>query len=97
MIKTGGLVVLVLAIVIITVIANKRRKKPEEPDDLDVFLSTLRDDPDSLPPAPEDIIPGPSKEARLGAARQAKLAEMAENDPQEVARLLRSWLNTKDA
>lgn len=97
MAKTGGLVVLVLAIVIITVIANKRRKKPEEPDDLDVFLSTLRDDPDSLPPAPEDIIPGPSKEARLGAARQAKLAEMAENDPQEVARLLRSWLNTKDA
>jgi flagellar M-ring protein FliF len=97
MIKTGGLVVLVLAIVIITVIANKRRKRPEEPDDLDIFLSTLRDDPDSLPPAPEDIIPGPTKEARLGVARQAKLAEMAENDPQEVARLLRSWLNAKDA
>jgi flagellar M-ring protein FliF len=97
MVKTGGLVVLVLIIIIVTVIANKRRKKPEEPDDLDVFLSTLRDDPDSLPPAPEDIIPGPSKEARLGAARQAKLAEMADNDPQEVARLLRSWLNAKDA
>jgi flagellar M-ring protein FliF len=96
LIKTGGLVTLVAAVVIITLIANKRRKKPEPPDDLDVFLSTLREDPESLPPAPEDIIPGPSREARLGAARQAKLAEMAENDPQEVARLLRGWLNAKD-
>jgi flagellar biosynthesis/type III secretory pathway M-ring protein FliF/YscJ len=81
---------------VITLIANKRRKNTEPPDDLDLFLSTLRDDPDSLPPAPRDVVPPPSGESQLGQARQRQLAEMADSDPQEVARLLRGWLNSKE-
>jgi flagellar M-ring protein FliF len=96
MIKTGGLVLLVAIIVIITMIASKRRKAQAPPDDLDVFLSTLRDDPGSLPPAPSEIVPPQSREAQISAARQRQLAELADSDPQEVARLLRSWLNSKD-
>ncbi|MGX7681053.1 flagellar basal-body MS-ring/collar protein FliF [Jatrophihabitans sp. DSM 45814] len=96
LLKTGGVVLLVIAVVIITLIANKRKKNAEPPDDLDLFLSTLQDDPNSLPPAPIDIIPPQSREAQIAAARQQQLAELAENDPQEIARLLRSWLNAKD-
>ncbi|MDQ1732943.1 MAG: flagellar M-ring protein FliF [Pseudonocardiales bacterium] len=96
LLKTGGLVLLVVAVVVITLIANKRRKNTEPPDDLDLFLSTLRDDPDSLPPAPRDVVPQPSGESQLGQARQRQLAEMADSDPQEVARLLRGWLNSKE-
>ena len=69
------LVVLVLAIVVITLIAGKRRKAALPPDDLDVFLSTLRDDPDSLPPAPADIVPPPTREAEMSKSRQRQLAE----------------------
>jgi flagellar M-ring protein FliF len=94
--KTVGLGLLVAAIFVITLIASKRRKKPEPPDDLDLFLSTLRDDPGSLPPAPADIVPPPSRESQLNQARQRQLAEMADRDPQEVARLLRGWLNAKE-
>lgn len=97
MVKTGGLIVLVIAVVVITMIANRRRRNEAPADDLDVFLSTLRDDPDSLPPPPVDIVPPPSRESQLSQARQRQLAEMAASDPQEVARLLRSWLNSKDA
>ncbi|CAN5476259.1 flagellar basal-body MS-ring/collar protein FliF [soil metagenome] len=96
MIKTGGLILLVAAVVIISLLASRRKKKADPPDDLDLFLSTLQDNPDSLPPAPHDIVPQQTREAQISAARQRQLAEMAENDPAEVARLLRSWLNSKD-
>jgi flagellar M-ring protein FliF len=96
LVKTGGVVLLVVILVIVTLIASKRRRKPEPPDDLDAFLSTLSHDPDSLPPAPQDIIPPPSPESQQAVARQRQLAQMADNDPQEVARLLRSWLNAKE-
>jgi flagellar M-ring protein FliF len=96
MIKTVGLVLAVAAVFVVTLIASKRRRKDDPSDDLDVFLSTLRDDPDSLPPAPEDIVPPPSRESQVNAERQRRLAEMAESDPAEVARLLRGWLNSKE-
>lgn len=97
MAKTVGLALLILAIFVVTMVASRRRKKPEPQDDLDVFLSTLREDPDSLPPPPMDIVPPPSRESQLNQARQRKLADLAENDPQEVARLLRGWLNAKES
>jgi flagellar M-ring protein FliF len=96
LLKTGGLALVVIAFVIITLIASKRRKKALPPDDLDLFLSTLQDDPNSLPPPPLDIVPPQSREAQASAARQQQLAELAESNPQELARLLRSWLNAKD-
>jgi flagellar M-ring protein FliF len=98
MIKNGAIIAVIAIIVIVTMIANKRRQRhlPEKPsDDLDAFLSKLSDSPGSLPPAPVDIVP-PSKEAALNTYRQRELAELADSQPQEVARLLRTWLNAKD-
>lgn len=98
MIKTGAVVLLVIIVLIVTLLANRRRRQPEEQrDDLDDFLTTLNDAPESLPPAPRDIIPPQSRDAAINLARQRDLAEMAESQPQEVARLLRSWLNTKES
>lgn len=98
MIKTGAVVLLVIIVLIVTLLANRRRRQPEEQrDDLDDFLTTLNDAPESLPPAPRDIIPPQSREAAINLARQRDLAEMADSQPQEVARLLRSWLNTKES
>jgi flagellar M-ring protein FliF len=97
MVKTGGVILLVVIIVVATFIASRRRKGEDDPqDDLDAFLSTLRDDPGSLPPAPEDIVPAKGREAQQAAHRQQQLSELADNDPAEVARLLRNWLNAKE-
>ncbi|MCW2540429.1 MAG: fliF [Frankiales bacterium] len=97
LVKTGGAVLGVIALLVITMVASKRRKKPEEPDDLDAFLSALNENPNGLPPAPTEMVPPISREDQLAAGRQRQLAEMADNDPQEVARLLRTWLNAKES
>ena len=97
MLKTGGVVLLVIIVIVVTLILNRRRR-PEEPiDDLDEFLSTLNDSPGSLPPAPEDIVPPQSRDVAIAAARQRELAELADSDPDEVARLLRAWMNSKES
>lgn len=97
MVKTGGVVLLVVIVLVVTLIASRRRKPEEPADELDAFLSTLNDSPGSLPPAPADIVPTQSREAAINAARQRDLAELADSQPQEVARLLRTWLNTKES
>jgi flagellar M-ring protein FliF len=97
MVKTGGTVLGVIALIVVTLIASKRRRKAEPPDDLDAFLSALNDNPDSLPTAPTELVPPMSREAPQAAARQQQLSAMADNDPQEVARLLRNWLNAKES
>jgi flagellar M-ring protein FliF len=95
--KTVLVVLLVVMVIVATLIANRRRRRPGGPaDDLDTFLSTLNDSPGSLPPAPRDIVPPQSHEATINSARQRDLAEMADSQPQEVARLLRTWLNAKE-
>lgn len=97
MLKTGGVVLLVIIVILASLIANKRRRKTEDgTDELDAFLSTLNDAPGSLPPAPRDIVPPQSREAAINQARQRDLAEIADSQPQEVARVLRTWLNTKE-
>jgi flagellar M-ring protein FliF len=94
MMKTGAVVLIVLIVVVASlVIGRKRRKDDDGEDDLDAFLSTLNDG--SLPPAPKEIVPQ-NREAAIHLARQRDLTEMADSQPQEVARLLRTWLNTKE-
>ncbi|WP_164860622.1 flagellar basal-body MS-ring/collar protein FliF [Rhodococcus sp. X156] len=102
MAKTLAVVVLVAVLVVATLIANRRRRKAalrtEPAYDPDEFLSALNDSPDLLPPAPQDIVP-PSTQASTQAAARAReqgVAALAGNEPHEVARLLRSWLNEKD-
>jgi len=94
LIKTGAVVLLVLIVIVVSLVFGRRRRR-EEPvdDDLDAFLSTLNDN--SLPPAPKEIVPQ-NREAATHLARQRDLAEMADSEPQEVARLLRTWLNSKE-
>ena len=97
MLKTGGVVLLVIVVIVVSLLANRRRRKPEDDtDELDAFLSTLNDAPGSLPPAPADIVPPQSRQAAINQARQRDLAEMADSQPQEVARVLKTWLNTKE-
>jgi flagellar M-ring protein FliF len=96
-IKTGAIVLAVIIVIIMVMLSNRRRKKPEEPDDLDMFLKQLNDNPGALPPAPVDIVGPKSDAAQSAAEHQRQLSAMAEDDPDEVARLLRSWLNSKDA
>lgn len=105
LIKTGGVIALVVLVLIATLIANRRRRRNAFVDRLqpgdggdgaDAFLSTLNESPDLLPPAPQDIVPPTSRSAAQTAAQERELAKMAGNEPQEVARLLRSWLNEKD-
>lgn len=94
MMKTGAVVLIVLIVVIASlVIGRKRRRDDDGDDDLDAFLSTLNDG--SLPPAPKEVVPE-NREAAIHLARQRDLTEMADSQPQEVARLLRTWLNTKE-
>jgi len=95
MLKTGGVVLLVIAVIVLSLIFGRRRKADDdEGDDLDAFLQTLRDD--TLPPAPKEVVPT-NREQAIHLARQRDLAEMAENEPDEVARLLRTWINTKES
>jgi flagellar M-ring protein FliF len=96
MIKTGGVVLLVIIVVVVSLVIGRKRKDDDGVDDLDAFLSTLNDAPGSLPPAPKEIVPQ-NREAAIHLARQRDLAEMADSQPQEVARLLRTWLNTKES
>jgi flagellar biosynthesis/type III secretory pathway M-ring protein FliF/YscJ len=82
----------------VALIVNRRRRKPAEAvDDIDAFLSTLNDAPGSLPPPPPDVIPPQSSENIAHAARQRDLIELADSRPADVARVLRTWLNSKDA
>jgi flagellar M-ring protein FliF len=94
MVKTGAVVLIVIIVVVASlVIGRKRRKEDDTGDDLDALLASLNDG--TLPPAPKEIVPQ-NREAAIHLARQRDLAEMADSQPQEVARLLRSWLNTKE-
>jgi flagellar M-ring protein FliF len=96
MIKTAGVVALIAIIFLVTMIANKRRKKTEEPaDELDLFLSRLTESPDSLPVAPTEA--GQTHNSLASqAARQNDLAQLAERQPDEVAKVLRTWMNSKE-
>ncbi len=94
MLKTGGVVLLVILVVVLSLMFGRKRKQDEPGDDLDAFLQTLNDG--NLPPAPKDIVP-PNREQAIHLARQRDLAEMADSQPQEVARLLRTWMNSKES
>lgn len=95
MLKTGGVVLLVIVVIVLSLLFGRKRKQDEDaPDDLDAFLQTLNDG--TLPPAPKEIVP-PNRDQAIHLARQRDLVEMADSEPQEVARLLRTWLNTKES
>jgi flagellar M-ring protein FliF len=99
LIKTGLVVLALAAAVIVTVIMGRRRKKGDDanldrPDDLDNFLAGIGDEPADVVREPAmRIVPG-ADSAEVAAQRQA-VSELADEQPDDVARVLRSWLNTK--
>jgi len=99
LIKTGAVVLLVLAVIVMSFLGARRRRPSEtvdEHDDLDAFLEALTHNEAGLPPAPiEPLVK--SRPAQLLEAHQQRLTELADEDPAAVARLLRGWLNSKDS
>ncbi|SOD71339.1 flagellar M-ring protein FliF [Jatrophihabitans sp. GAS493] len=103
MLRTGGLVVLVLAVIIGTLIAGRRRRKAaeraalEEPDEMDDLIHQLQYE------TPQEVIVEPSPSLTQASAGQEELANqrrvlvsLAENQPQDVARVMRSWLSSNN-
>lgn len=101
-IKQGTIAGVILLVFIGTIIASKRRKRAlqpaePEPDDLELMTHALPQDvlltvPEHLrAPEPEPITIGDG-----GAGRRA-LVTLAEEQPDEVARVLSSWLGSPDS
>ncbi len=93
MIKQGALGAIVLAVLIAVFIANKRRKKdpPVPNDDVLPFGNDEADSDDGSSRATNVT------DLHTVADRRRALAATADDRPQEVARVLSSWLNTKEA
>ena len=93
MIKQGVLGALVLAVLIAAFLSSRRRKKPAPvPNDDIVFLDDDRE------VAAEE--PGQSAtvtDLRTAADRRRNLVAAADDRPQDVARVLSGWLNTKES
>jgi flagellar M-ring protein FliF len=101
-IKQGTIAGLILLVFVGTILASKRRKKASEPaaidgDDLELMTHGLPDDALLTVPsylrAPE---PEPIRVGDGGAGRRA-LVTLAEEQPDEVARVLSSWLGNPDS
>jgi flagellar M-ring protein FliF len=101
-IKQGTIAGLILLVFVGTILASKRRKKANEPavtdgDDLELMTHGLPEDalltvPSYLrAPEPAPIVVGDG-----GAGRRA-LVTLAEEQPDEVARVLSSWLGNPDS
>ena len=96
LIKQGVLGLLVLILALGTWIASRKRRKKagREPDD-DLF--GLDDDYDDEPTPTAPALGQPtSADAKFAAAQRQSLSEVAENRPEEIARVLSSWLNAKE-
>lgn len=99
-IKQGTIGGLILLVFIGTIIASKRRKKaarPEEPpaDDLELMTHPLPEGALLTPPTLRAPEPEPITVGDGGAGRRALVA-LAEERPDEVARVLSSWLGNPD-
>lgn len=97
-IKQGTIAGLILLVFVGTIIASKRRKKnrPEEPvDDVSLITHSLPDGA-LLPPVPRLPEPEPLIVGDGGAGRRALVA-LAQEQPDDVARVLSGWLGSSDA
>lgn len=95
-IKQGTIGGIILAIFIGTIIASKRRKKQAEPEP-DVALIT-HELPDGALLTPRPVIPEPEPMVvgDGGAGRRALVA-LADERPDEVARVLSGWLGSAES
>ncbi len=101
LIKTGGALVLVLVVIIFTALASKRRRAADDvspADELDQFLATLRETTpvDGVPVEPAMRTATAPTAVNTELHRRA-VTELADDQPDDMARLLRNWMNTKGA
>ena len=102
MAKTGGAVILVIITIIITAIMSRRRRRNgdsaemTQDDEIDLFLSGGGVPQHGGPHEPAMLqTPAPYTESADLAAQRHVVSEMAAEQPDDVARALRNWLNTK--
>ncbi|HSF26497.1 MAG TPA: flagellar basal-body MS-ring/collar protein FliF [Actinomycetes bacterium] len=100
--KTGGLVLLVLAVLVLAFLSSRKRRvelSPEERVQLEVLQRELAargetpalDEVDELPAIEPARAPVDPHLAQVAAARD-EIGELLEAQPAEVAQLLRGWL-----
>jgi flagellar M-ring protein FliF len=96
LIKTGGVVLLAVIVVVLTaVMSRRRRNEPLEPvSEVDNFLAQLDG------PEPADIPKEPAMRPLPVSAienerNRRMVSELAGDQPEDVTRLLRNWMNTK--
>jgi flagellar M-ring protein FliF len=102
LIKTGGVILLAVLVVVVTAVMSRRRRRADDGldpgDELDQFLSTLNN-PDSAAAAPIEPamreLPSATS-VNLERNRQV-VSDLAGDQPDDMARLLRNWMNTKES
>jgi len=92
-IKQGVLVLLIAALIFGAILFSRRRNPPAPTADDDVLGF---DDPDDLPSEPVVPVRIPTKDISSQGAQRRDLIQVANERPQEVARVLSDWLNTKE-
>jgi flagellar M-ring protein FliF len=96
MIRQGALAALVLGVLLATWLANRRRNRNRDGQPPFVNENLFADEPiDLAPPAdPEQL--AVVLEFQEAAARRRALVALADEQPQDVARVLSGWLSTKE-
>jgi flagellar M-ring protein FliF len=101
MVKTGGVIIAVIAVIVVTLIMSRRKKdtaadESPMPDDLEELLAALNERAGDEKVPNEPALRKISDSDETQAQRRA-IAELADEQPDDMARLLRTWLNTKDS
>jgi flagellar M-ring protein FliF len=92
LVKQGALAVLVLAVVIGTWLASRKRKNDGDREPLEP-MDTFLDESVHLPVAPEPDPVAMANEINEAAARRRALVALADEQPDDVARVLSGWLS----
>jgi len=95
LVKQGALGALVVALVLGTWLAGRKRKKRDDGDAQ--FFDDLMPLPDApVAPAPAPETSALSNEIHEAAARRHALVTLADEQPDDVARVLSGWLNSRE-
>jgi flagellar M-ring protein FliF len=107
MIKTGVVVLAVIIAVVLTVVFSRRRRVPsadleptdQAPDDLEALLDALNERAAGqlgVPREPAMRRATSVADSEQTIAQRRAVGELADEQPDDMARLLRSWLNSSE-
>jgi flagellar M-ring protein FliF len=106
-VKTGGVVLAVIIAVVLTIVMSRRRRAPgadfeprdQAPDDLEALLDALNEraaGQEGIPREPAMRRPTSAADSEQTIAQRRAVGELADEQPDDMARLLRSWLNSTE-